>query len=59
MLVLTRNAGETLRIGDEITVTILNTKGNQIRIGIDAPKNVDVHREEIYQRIQMERDWVD
>lgn len=56
MLVLTRNEGQSLKIGDEITVTILSTKGNQIRIGIDAPKNIDVHREEIYQRIQMERE---
>jgi carbon storage regulator len=56
VLVLTRNEGQSLKIGDEITVTILSTKGNQIRIGIDAPKNIDVHREEIYQRIQMERE---
>lgn len=54
MLVLTRNAGETLRIGDEVTITILATKDNQIKIGIDAPKDISVHREEIYQRIQQE-----
>lgn len=55
MLVLTRNAGETLRLGDEVTISILDTKDNQIKIGIDAPKDVNVHREEIYQRIQQEK----
>jgi carbon storage regulator len=54
MLILTRRVGETLMIGDEITVTVLGVKGNQVRLGVNAPKDVAVHREEIYQRIRSE-----
>jgi carbon storage regulator len=56
MLILTRRVGETVMIGSDITVTILGVKGNQVRVGINAPKNVAVHREEIYERIRRELD---
>ncbi len=56
MLILTRRTGESIMIGDETVVTVLGVKGNQARIGIDAPKEVPVHREEIYERILKERE---
>ncbi len=54
MLILTRRVGETLMIGDDISISVLGVKGNQVRIGIDAPKEVAVHREEIFKRIKSE-----
>ena len=54
MLILTRKTNESIRIGDQISVTVLDTRGSQVRLGIDAPKEIEVHREEIYQRIRDE-----
>jgi carbon storage regulator len=56
MLILTRRVGEAVVIGEEVTVTVLGVKGNQVRIGVNAPKSVTVHRDEIYERIKNERD---
>jgi carbon storage regulator len=56
LLILTRREGENIIIGDDVTISVLGIKGNQVRIGIDAPKNVSVHREEIYARIQRQKE---
>ena len=55
MLILTRRVGETVVIGNDVTVTVLGVKGNQVRLGVNAPREVTVHREEIYERIQSEK----
>lgn len=54
MLILTRRVGESLVIGDEVTITVLDVKGNQVRVGVTAPRDVTVHREEIYERLKAE-----
>lgn len=59
MLILTRRVGEAVVIGEEVTVTVLGVKGNQVRIGVNAPKSVSVHREEIFERIKNEREATD
>ena len=59
MLILTRNISQKIKIGDDVTVTVLGVKGNQVRLGVNAPKEVAVHREEIYQRIQREKSGVE
>jgi len=59
MLILTRRVGETVMIGNDITVTVLGVKGNQVRVGVNAPKEVAVHREEIYERIKREEQSTD
>ncbi|MGA9853315.1 MAG: carbon storage regulator CsrA [Gammaproteobacteria bacterium] len=56
MLILTRRVGETIMIGDNVTITVLGVKGNQVRIGVNAPKDIAVHREEIYERIKHEQE---
>ena len=58
MLILTRRVGETIVIGDDVTVTVLGVKGNQVRLGVNAPRDLPVHREEIYERIQQENQVV-
>lgn len=55
MLILTRRPTETIMIGDDITITVLEVRGNQVRLGINAPRHIDVHREEIYRRVQAEK----
>jgi carbon storage regulator len=55
MLILTRRIGENVRIGDDVVVTVLGVKGNQVRLGVEAPKSVPVHREEIFERIKRDR----
>jgi carbon storage regulator len=59
MLILTRRIGETLIVGDDVNITVLGVKGNQVRLGINAPKDVSVHREEIYLRIQQEKQGIE
>ena len=56
MLILTRRIGESIMIGDDVAISVLGVKGSQVRLGIDAPKEISVHREEIYQRIQQEKE---
>ena len=56
MLILTRNVGQTIKIGDDVSITVLGVQGNQVRIGIDAPREVSVHREEVYKRIEAEKE---
>jgi carbon storage regulator len=55
MLILTRRIGETVMIGDNVTVTVMDVHGNQVRVGVNAPKDIEAHREEVYERVQAER----